>query len=157
MPGRYRNAPTATYAAFSPKHHWNTSDALLIGGIFWDGRASGQPSAAMATGPELDRKEPTGEPLADQTKGPFLNPVEMRLTTLEEVVGTVLASKSGKLFLKIYGKEVYDRSGLNVPLAYNKIAEAIAAFFMPLSPDCIFMPSLRRPPKFKVTVNFRRK
>jgi cytochrome c peroxidase len=123
-----RNAPTATYAAFSPRFHWNTSDALFIGGIFWDGRASGQPTAATATGPELDRTDPTGDPLADQAKGPFLNPVEMRLTTLEDVVDTVLASKSGKLFLKIYGKEIYDTTGLNVPLAYNKIAEAIAAF-----------------------------
>ncbi len=123
-----RNAPTATYAAFSPRLHWNTGDALFIGGIFWDGRASGQSTAATAMGPELDRTDPTGDPLADQAKGPFLNPVEMRLTKLEDVVGTVLASKSAKLFLKIYGKEVYDKSVLNVPLAYNKIAEAIAAF-----------------------------
>lgn len=48
-----RNAPTATYAAFSPRLHWNTGDALFIGGIFWDGSASGQATTATATGPEL--------------------------------------------------------------------------------------------------------
>ncbi len=123
-----RNAPTATYAAFSPKLHWDANDALFIGGIFWDGRASGQPTTATATGPELGRTKPTGDPLADQAKGPFLNPVEMRLSKLEDVVSTVMNSKSGKQFIKIFGKDIYDKNGLNVPVAYNKIAEAIAAF-----------------------------
>lgn len=123
-----RNAPTAAYAAFSPKLHWNTTDELFIGGIFWDGRASGQPSTATATGPQLELTEPTGIPLADQAKGPFLNPVEMALTTLDQVVETVLASRSRSLFLRIYGKEIYDGTVLNVPLAYNKVAEAIAAY-----------------------------
>jgi cytochrome c peroxidase len=123
-----RNAPTASYAAFSPRLHWNTDDGLFIGGIFWDGRASGQLTTATANGPQLERTIPTGDPLADQAKGPFLNPVEMRLTTLEEVVGTVMNSKSGKQFVKIFSKEIYSAGTLNVPVAYNKIAEAIAAF-----------------------------
>lgn len=123
-----RNAPTATYAAFSPKLHWNIDDELFIGGIFWDGRASGQPTTATATGPQLERTEPTGIPLADQAKGPFLNPVEMGLSTLEEVVDRVLNSPSRQLFLRLFGKEIYDGAVLNVPVAYNKIAEAIAAY-----------------------------
>ncbi len=123
-----RNAPPAAYAAFSPKLHWDTSDELFLGGVFWDGRASGQPTTATATGAELDRTDPTGDPLADQAKGPFLNPVEMGLTSLEDVVDVVMHSKSRNLFLRIFGKELFDKSGFNVPVAYNKIAEAIAAF-----------------------------
>ena len=123
-----RNAPSAAYAAFSPKLHWDSADELFIGGLFWDGRASGQSTTATATGPELDRTEPTGDPLADQAKGPFLNPVEMGFTRLEDVVDVVMNSKSRNLFLKLFGREVYNKSGLNVPIAYDKIAEAIAAF-----------------------------
>jgi cytochrome c peroxidase len=123
-----RNAPTATYAAFSPRLHWDTADGLFIGGVFWDGRASGQASTATVEGPELGRTDPTEVPLADQAKGPFLNPVEMGLATLEDVVDVVLNSKYKNQFLQMFGKEIYENSVLNVPLAYNKIAQAIAAF-----------------------------
>lgn len=123
-----RNAPTATYAAFSPSLHWSEDDELFVGGLFWDGRASGQATTGTASGPELDRTEPTGDPLADQAKGPFLNPGEMGLSTLEDVVGIVLDSPARRLFLKLYGKEIYKGKQLNVPVAYNKIAEAIMAF-----------------------------
>ena len=34
-----RNAPSAAYAMFSPNLHWD--EELFIGGMFWDGRASG--------------------------------------------------------------------------------------------------------------------
>ncbi len=52
-----------------------TGDELYIGGMFWDGRASGLVTSATAgigAGPTFD-------PLADQAKGPFLNPVEMAM------------------------------------------------------------------------------
>ena len=35
-----RNAPSAAYAGFSPVLHWDGE--LFIGGVFWDGRASGR-------------------------------------------------------------------------------------------------------------------
>ncbi len=123
-----RNAPTASYAAFSPKLHWDADNELFIGGVFWDGRASGQLTTATATGDQLERTEPTGIPLADQAKGPFLNPVEMGLTSLEDVVNIVMNSASRNQFVRIFGREIFDSNGLNVPVAYNKIAEAIAAF-----------------------------
>ena len=39
-----------------------------------------------------------------------------------------MKSPTRKLFLKLYGKEIYNGRTLNVPVAYNKIAEAIMAF-----------------------------
>ena len=50
-----RNAPSATYAAFSPPFHKDAS-GIYLGGQFWDGRAKG---------------------LEEQAGGPPLNPVEM--------------------------------------------------------------------------------
>ena len=51
-----RNAPSAAYAATSPTFFFNDACGCYVGGQFWDGRAA---------------------TLADQAKGPFLNPIEM--------------------------------------------------------------------------------
>ncbi|GBC61169.1 cytochrome C [Desulfonema ishimotonii] len=59
-----RNAPTATYAGFSPVFGWDKNIGGYVGGLFWDGRATG---------------ESLKDPLAEQAQGPFLNPVEMAL------------------------------------------------------------------------------
>lgn len=53
-----RNVPTASYAASSPKFHYNKKLKEWVGGQFWDGRA------------------PT---LADQAGGPPLADVEMNM------------------------------------------------------------------------------
>lgn len=58
-----RNAPTVTYAAFSPEFH-RDSDGRFIGGQFWDGRAA---------------------TLADQAMGPPLNPIEMAMPDRESI------------------------------------------------------------------------
>ncbi len=60
-----RKPPTAAYA-FSPVFHHTMEDGapLFIGGLFHDGRATG---------------EVTGLPLVDQAEGPILNPAEMAL------------------------------------------------------------------------------
>lgn len=118
-----RNAPTAAYSGFSPIFHYECEgdDCLFIGGVFWDGRASGTEHTATAEINEM----PTGDPIADQAKGPFLNPIEMGLGSPNEVVDIVLASDAGGLFLKLYGP--FDPA-LDYPDAYNFIAIAIAAF-----------------------------
>ena len=85
----------------------------------------------------MEDTDPTGDPIADQAKGPFLNPIEMNLQTLEDVVNTVMTSDYRRNFLKMYGNEICEGyrpyrpnqcSNIDVPLAYNKIATAIAAF-----------------------------
>jgi cytochrome c peroxidase len=63
--GRFgnRKPPSAAYATFSPILHMDRS-GLWIGGNFWDGRATG---------------EKLGNPAADQSQRPFLNPAEQAL------------------------------------------------------------------------------
>jgi cytochrome c peroxidase len=120
MKGKFggRNAPTASYAGFSPKLHWDGE--LFIGGLFWDGRASGlstSGTAGLGAGPTFD-------PLADQAKGPFLNPVEEALKDEKQVVQIVKSSSYSKLFEQVFGKNAFK----DVLQAYDQIATAIAAF-----------------------------
>ncbi|MFP5213211.1 MAG: cytochrome-c peroxidase [Acidobacteriota bacterium] len=97
-----RNAPSSAYAAYSPAFHLDVATGLYVGGQFWDGRAL---------------------TLADQAKGPFLNPVEMKATK-SYVVNQVRLSAYSQLF-----KDVYGPNSLNVVnSAYNLIADAIAAY-----------------------------
>lgn len=121
-----RNAPTSSYAGFSPRLHWDTADELFIGGLFWDGRASGQVTTATANGgvgdPVLET-QPTLDPLADQAKGPFLNPVEMGLVYLEDVTNHVRNfAPYRNLFQKVYGDSI------DIPTDYNNVADALAAY-----------------------------
>lgn len=115
-----RNAPTAAYAAFIPKLFWDGE--LFIGGMFWDGRASGLDTTAtgdLGTGP-------TGSPLADQAKGPFLNPVEMANDSQASVVAKVRSADYAWMYRIVFPGVLNDPS--KVEEAYNNIALAIAAF-----------------------------
>jgi cytochrome c peroxidase len=110
VPGKYggRNAPSAAYAGFSPIFGWDDAVGGYVGGMFWDGRATG---------------EELGDPLAEQARGPFLNPVEMGLT-MDEVVERVAASRYAGLFKSVYPETDWT----DVGGTYNSIARAIAAF-----------------------------
>jgi cytochrome c peroxidase len=59
-----RRPQTHTYASYAPVLHYNAPQGDLVGGAFWDMRA---------TGLRLNN------PLAEQAQGPPLNPVEMGL------------------------------------------------------------------------------
>lgn len=110
VPGSYggRNAPSAAYAGFSPIFAWDPDVDGYVGGMFWDGRATG---------------EELGDPLAEQARGPFLNPVEMGLTK-DEVVNRVATSRYAGFFQGIFP----DTDWNDVDGTYNNIARAIAAF-----------------------------
>lgn len=116
-----RNAPTSSYAGFSPRLHWDGE--LYIGGMFWDGRASGLETSGTA---HLGQGT-TGDPIADQAKGPFLNPVEHALTSQAQVVQTVLGSAYAAQYLALFGP-VDLNNDASVREAYDNIAKAIAAF-----------------------------
>jgi len=104
-----RNAPTAGYAGFSPVFGWNDAIGGYMGGMFWDGRATG---------------DTLGDPLAEQAQGPFTNPVEMALPDAATVVERVAAAKYANLFLKVFpGTDFNDVQG-----TFDDIAYAIAAF-----------------------------
>ncbi|UCF92945.1 MAG: c-type cytochrome [Desulfobacterales bacterium] len=108
------NAPTAAYAGFSPRLDYvqdpDTGEYLWIGGMFWNGRA---------TGWTLD-----DDPLAEQAQGPFLNPREMAMDSKLAVVDEVERSKYARLFKKVFGQDAFN----DIDIAYDKMARAIAAF-----------------------------
>lgn len=105
IPTRFgnRNSPSSAYAAFSPDFHWDEDEEMFVGGQFWDGRAAN---------------------LTEQAKGPFLNPLEMKNPNKRRVVSAVAKSSYAGLFKQVYGSDAFK----NVDAAYDKIAEAIAAF-----------------------------
>jgi len=98
-----RNAPTASYAAFSPKFHKSTS-GKWVGGQFWDGRAA---------------------TLEDQAAGPPQNPAEMGMPDKATVAKRLREnSEYRKAFPALFGKSILN----NPDAAYAAMAKAIAAF-----------------------------
>lgn len=105
-----RNAPSSGYAAFFPEF---TLSGGVQGGQFWDGRASN---------------------LTEQAKGPFLNPVEMGMSSKAAVILAVESSSAGysQLFADMCGANAFDDARNNfqpgIDSAYHCLADAIAAF-----------------------------
>ncbi len=66
-----RHPPTAAYAGESPVLYYNETQFLWIGGMFFDGRATGWT---------------LGDPLSEQAEAPFLNPLEQNNPSSEAVV-----------------------------------------------------------------------
>ena len=111
-----RNAPPSGYAAFSPIFYFDDVAGLYIGGQFWDGRA------------------PT---LADQAKGPFLNPVEMAMPSKTAVLEALVDRNNPNrslyraLFLVVYRVQlvgIYNWDAAKVDQVYDQLADAIQAF-----------------------------
>jgi cytochrome c peroxidase len=96
-----RNSQSAMYAAFAPALHKDES-GKMIGGLFWDGRASS---------------------LADQAAFPLINPLEMNNPDKATVVAKIKKHYAAQ-FRHLYGKDALD----NVDRAYGHIGDAIAEF-----------------------------
>jgi cytochrome c peroxidase len=113
VPGRFgnRKPPTSAYAGDSPVFHLDAVTGNFVGGMFWDGRATGWT---------------LGDPLAEQAQGPFLNPLEQNNASPATVVAKVAASTYAPLFKQVWGSR--SLSPANVPLAYERIARSIAAY-----------------------------
>lgn len=98
-----RNAPSASYAVFSPEFH-KTKDGIYKGGQFWDGRAS---------------------TLADQAAGPPLNPGEMGMSDKASVMARLQEnSQYTAAFKSIYGDAIFEQADK----AYSAMSDAIASF-----------------------------
>ncbi len=84
--GRFgnRKPPAAAYAGDSPILKFDGTQ--WVGGMFWDGRATGLT---------------LGDPLAEQAQGPFLNPLEQNNPTAQAVIDKVQASSYASLFLQV--------------------------------------------------------
>jgi cytochrome c peroxidase len=104
-----RNAPTAAYAGFSPVFDWDDTIDGYVGGMFWDGRATGYTLQ---------------DPLAEQAQGPFLNQVEMAMTDADAVVAAVAVSNYAWRFMEVFPETDFN----NVDETYDNIARAIAAY-----------------------------
>ena len=106
-PDRYgnRNDMTAAYAAYIPPLAFDDEEGLWVGGLFWDGRASS---------------------LAEQAKGPPLNPLEMANPDAEAVVASIREAPYRGQFLEVYGEGALD----DVEQGYDYMADAIAAYEM---------------------------
>ena len=98
-----RNAPTASYASFSPAFHRNDK-GRHVGGQFLDGRE-----------PDLE----------GQAGGPPLNPIEMGMPDKAAVVARLRENTLyEEAFGRLYGEGVLD----DAERAYAAMAESIAAF-----------------------------
>src|SRR5450756_2618680 len=119
MAGRFgnRKPPSAAYAGDSPILHWDGTK--WVGGMFWDGRATGWT---------------LGDPLAEQAQGPFLNPLEQNNDSPATVVAKVAASTYAPLFKQVWGPGSF--SPAYVSLAYERIARSIAAYELSLIHIC---------------------
>ncbi len=107
-----RKPPTSSYGGDSPILHFDRKENVWVGGMFWDGRA---------TGKRLK------DPLAEQAQGPFLNPVEQNLPDQNAVCAKVKTASYAPLFEQVWGKGSID-CGKNLSATYDRIARSISAY-----------------------------
>lgn len=99
-----RQAPTASYAKFSPEFHFDEKKQKYIGGQFWDGRA---------------------KTLEEQAGGPPLNPIEMGMKDKKEVVDRLKEnSYYVQTFKELFGEDIFK----NDEKAFDAMTQVIATF-----------------------------
>jgi cytochrome c peroxidase len=107
-----RKPPTAAYGGDSPILHYDADEEVWIGGMFWDGRATG---------------ETLGDPLAEQALGPFLNPLEQNNPGAKQVILKVQKSDYADLFEQVWGLGSLDSKD-DIEGTYERIGFSIAAY-----------------------------
>jgi cytochrome c peroxidase len=113
-----RKPPSAAYATPSPQLQYVAEEDLFVGGLFFDGRATGWR---------------LGDPAAEQALGPFLNPAEQNLADAGTVVRKVCGAMYGNMF-RMQFREVADRgcaadaTAVEIADAYDAIGRAVSAF-----------------------------
>lgn len=98
-----RMSPSIRYLAFNKEAFHIDKDGTPTGGLFWDGRAG---------------------TLAEQGKGPFLNPKEMALPDVATVITKLSGATYASEFKALYGQAVFD----NPQAAFESVALALQAF-----------------------------
>lgn len=114
VPQRFgnRKPPSAAYAGDSPVLYYDETEGLFIGGMFWDGRATGWT---------------LGDPLAEQALGPFLNPVEQNMPSAQAVLEKIAASRYAGLWEEVWGEPI-STDPADVAMNYDRVGYAVAAF-----------------------------
>jgi cytochrome c peroxidase len=87
-----RKPQTHAYAPLAPVLHYNPGPGDLVGGNFWDMRATGRR---------------LGNPAAEQAQGPPTNPVEMGLTDIACAVYRASQRPYRDLFEKVWGQQAF--------------------------------------------------
>jgi cytochrome c peroxidase len=87
-----RKPQTHTYAPLSPVLHYNPGQGDLVGGNFWDMRATGRR---------------LGNPAAEQAQGPPINPVEMGLPDIVCAVYRAAQRPYRRLFEAVWGQQAF--------------------------------------------------
>lgn len=109
-----RKPPSAAYAGESPVLYYDETQELWIGGMFWDGRA---------TGWTLD------DPLAEQAQGPFLNPLEQNVPGAMQVLIKIKNSDYAYLWEEVWGPEPISwKTAEDIALNYERVGRAVAAY-----------------------------
>jgi cytochrome c peroxidase len=112
--GRFgnRKPPTSSYGGDSPVLHFDKKERVWVGGMFWDGRA---------TGKRLK------DPLAEQAQGPFLNPLEQNVPDTKTICMKIKDSTYASLFEQVWGKGSLD-CDKDVSATFDRVGKSIAAY-----------------------------
>ncbi len=115
VPTRFgnRKPPTTAYATYSPVFHFDTANEEFVGGMLWDGRATG---------------ERLGSPAAEQALGPFLVDVEQNMPSKQAVCEHVAATSYAGLFEEVWGPGSLDCRPAGIDPTYDRIGLSIAAY-----------------------------
>src|SRR3984957_3115446 len=108
-----RKPQTHAYAPLSPVLHYNPGQGDLVGGNFWDMRATGRR---------------LGNPAAEQAQGPPTNPVEMGLPDIACAVYRASQRPYRALFESVWGPQAF-------AIAWPDNAEAVCNQPGPPAPD----------------------
>src|ERR1700737_3600054 len=87
-----RKPQSHSYAPLSPVLHYNPGQGDLVGGNFWDMRATGRR---------------LGNPAAEQAQGPPTNPVEMGLSDIACAVYRASQRPYRTLFEQVWGRQAF--------------------------------------------------
>ena len=111
--GRFgnRKPPSAAYAGGSPRLS-GEEGGRFTGGMFWDGRATG---------------DTLQDPLAEQALGPFLNPLEQNMPDKKAIILAVRNSDYAGLFETVWGPGSLSADA-DADLTYARIGRSIAAY-----------------------------
>ena len=107
-----RKPPTAAYGGDSPVLYYDATEGVWVGGMFWDGRATGWT---------------LGDPLAEQAQGPFLNPLEQNAPNARLICIKVALSDYADLFEEVWGPGSLNLTD-DVSLMYERIARSISEY-----------------------------
>lgn len=108
-----RKPPTSAYGNESPVLYYDEEEEVWVGGMFWDGRATGWT---------------LGDPLAEQAQGPFLNSLEQNNPNPQVVCMKVALSDYADLYEDVWSELPQYKSKDGVTRTYENIARSIAAY-----------------------------